>query len=275
MARHEDIVNTIWDDLDHLSNDAFMLYVWSWTNVKCGMAGIYRISRRRLLEGRLETPALDAALAELEADDKLYYLDGVLWSKARVSHLSGFHKGRLSDVIVRSIVKDLRTIDRDNPLLMKFAARYGDHPSLEGHLTVYRPSPEGHQLGSTSGESDGLQTVQGQGQGQGQGIEDPVLRSVIAKLEQVAFAHSLSSPSVTAVADLCQQFAGVDLDAKVAKFAHYRTGPGAKREMPGRDVVWAFRIWLESEREPEPKVSRVTTPSRDRSRYDAMVEAAS
>lgn len=276
MARHEDIVNTIWDDLDHLSNDAFMLYVWSWTNLKCGMAGIYPIPRRRLLEGRLPDEALATALAELEADDKLYYLDGVLWNKARVSHLAGFEKGNLSAVIVKSIEKDLRTIDRSNPLLDRFLDRYGDHPSLGGLLTVYRPSQEGHSLGSMSSGSEGLQTLQGQGQGQGQGVvvQDPVLRSVIAKCEQVAFAHSLPSPSVETVTEICRQFAGPHLEDRVAKFAHYRTGPAAKRDLPGRDVAWALRVWLESEKGDSPKVTKAPTAKRDRSRYDAVVEPA-
>lgn len=277
MARHEDIVNTIWDDLDHLSNDAFMLYVWSWTNLKCGMAGIYPIPRRRLLEGRLEPDARDTAVAELEADDKLYYLDGVLWSKARVSHLAGFRKGKLSEWIVKSIAKDLRALDSSNPLLQRFLDRYQDHPSLEGLKTVYRPSQEGLDSALQSGGRDGLKTVQGQGQGQGRGSEDPLLRSVLGKLEEVAFAHGEPSPSIAKTTALCSEFGDrLDLDSQAAKFSHYWTGPRAKAAIPGGEVVWAFRVWLENDRPPKaPRVTKAPAAKRDRSRYDAMVEAAS
>lgn len=267
-------MNTIWDDLDHLSNDAFMLYVWSWTNLKCGMAGIYPIPRRRLLEGRLEGAQLDAALAELEADDKLYYLDGVLWNKARVSHLSGFAKGKLSGVITKAIEKDLRALDESHPLVVRFLGRYGGHPSLEGLETVWRPSQEGQQLGSTGGGSDGLETVQGQGQGQGQGDVDPVLRSVLGELERVAFARNLSSPSIEEASKLCAKFTSLDLPAQAEKFAHYWTGPAAKRDLPGRDALWAFRTWLETDNGKAPKVTKAPIPKRDYSRYDAVVEPA-
>lgn len=171
MARNENVINTIWDDLDHLGDDAFMLYVWSFTNTKCGMAGMYPVTRRKLIEGRFDDARLDAALAELEADDKLYYEDGVLWNKARVSNLSGYEDGKLSEFIAKSIAKDLRAIPSSNPLLAKFIERYGAHPKLEGPLTPFRPSGEGldSPLGSQRGRpsSEGLQTLPRQGQGQG------------------------------------------------------------------------------------------------------------
>lgn len=273
MARHEDIVNTIWDDLDHLGNDAFMLYVWSWTNTKCGMAGIYPVTRRTLLEGRLEKDRLDAALAELEADDKLYYENGVLWNKARVSRLSGYEKGRLSEVIVRAIEKDLKQVDRSNPLFGRFIERYGSHPRLEGLETLSETVPRPSQPGSISGGSDGLKTVQGQGQGQGD--VDPVLRSVLAELERVSFGRGLRSASIEEAAKLCAKYAHLDVVAQAEKFAHYWTGPAARRDLPGREVVWAFRVWLETDHGKAPKVTKAPTGKRDRSRYDAKVEAAS
>jgi hypothetical protein len=177
VARNENVVNTIWDDLDHLSDDAFMLYVWSFTNTKCGMAGIYPVTRRTLIEGRFDDARLTAALAELAADDKLYYEQGVLWNKARVSNLSGYAEGKLSEFIAKSIAKDLRVIPASNPLLAKFIERYESSPKLEGPLTPFRPSGEGLssslQSQTDRPSSEGLQTLpwQGQGQGQGQGLD--------------------------------------------------------------------------------------------------------
>lgn len=174
MARNENVVNTIWDDLDHLGDDAFMLYVWSFTNTKCGMAGMYPVTRRKLIEGRFDDTRLAAALAELEGDDKLFYVDGVLWNKARVSNLSGYEEGKLSEFIAKSIAKDLRSISLSNPLLAQFVERYGNHPKLEGPLTPFRGS--GGSLSSQSqsqmerGSQEGLETLPWQGQGQRQGL---------------------------------------------------------------------------------------------------------
>lgn len=267
-------MNTIWDDLDHLSNDAFMLYVWSFTNTKCGMAGLYPVTRRTLLEGRLEKDRLDAALAELEADDKLYYVDGFLWNKARVAHLSGFEKGKLSPVLVRAIEKDLEQVDRANPLLGRFVERYGNNPKLEGLKTLFGTLSGPSKPGSVSGSSEGLETLQGQGQGQGQGDVDPVLRSVLASLEQVAFGRNEPSPSVEKTTALCGQFAYLDLPAQAEKFAHYWTGPRSKAPMPGSEVLWAFRVWLETDNGKAPKVTKAPIPKRDYSAYDAVVEPA-
>ena len=149
MARREDIVNTFWDDVDHLSDDAVMLYVWSWTNTKCGMAGIYRIARRKVIEGRFEDDRLKAALDELEADGKLRYVDGVLWNCARVSRLSG-----ISENYAKSIARDLREV-ATNPLAGEFLKRYGDHPKLKGHLTLGEPSAKGLN-GPNKPDSEGL-----------------------------------------------------------------------------------------------------------------------
>jgi hypothetical protein len=175
VARNENVVNTIWDDLDHLGDDAFMLYIWSFTNTKCGMGGIYPVTRRKLIEGRFDDARLTPALAELEADDKLFYLNGVLWNKARVSNLSGYADGKLSEFIAKSIAKDLRSIPSSNPLLAQFIERYGGHPKLEGFLTPFRPSPGGLSSQSQSQmdrpSSEGLKTLPWQGQGQGQGLD--------------------------------------------------------------------------------------------------------
>ncbi|HEY6731938.1 MAG TPA: hypothetical protein VI039_13060 [Solirubrobacterales bacterium] len=272
MARHEDVVNTIWDDLDHLSNNAFMLYVWSFTNTKCGMAGLYPVTRRTLLEGRLSGDDLDAALAELDADDKLFYVDGVLWNKARVSHLAGFKKGKLSDFIARAIIKDLKAVSSSNPLVARFIERYSGHPSLEGLRTVLGPSGEGLDSVLQSGAAEGLQTLQGQRQGQGQG-EPSEYSPVLAKLDQVAFARGAKGPKVDAAIGACEQFSHLDLSAEAERFAHYWIdGPGEKRGLA--DVSWAWRGWLERVRPGESKSGGSASSSDDFSDYDAVMEPA-
>lgn len=277
MARHEDIVNTIWDDLDHLGNDAFFLYVWSFTNTKCGMAGIYPVTRRKLVEGRFADEQLTAALAELEGDEKLFYLDGVLWNKGRVSRLYGFDKEKLSRTIAESIAKDLRAIAPTNPLLARWFERYGDHPNLSEYVAPLRP-PAGGRGGGTQpqsqsqvgrGSTGGPQTPhshsQSQGQGQSQSPDDQSpskFPEVFAALERVAFARNLTAPKVPATLEACEEFSHLDLDGEAAKFAHYWTeGPGEKK--PLADVAWGWRNWLGKVRDDGPKIRKVTTAERE------------
>ena len=159
-------MNTFWDDVDDLSDDAVLLYIWSWTNQKCGMAGLYKIPKRKLLEGRLSGERLDRALTELEEAGMLRYVDGVLWNCARVKRLS-----MVSDNIAKSIARDVAEVG-DNRLASEFIERYGSHPKLDPHLSLIRPSAE-PRLRSVEpklgGSREGRPTLPGQGQGQGQG----------------------------------------------------------------------------------------------------------
>jgi hypothetical protein len=46
VARREDFDNSLWSDPDFLvlSSDARLVYIWTWTNPRCGMAGIYKFA---------------------------------------------------------------------------------------------------------------------------------------------------------------------------------------------------------------------------------------
>ena len=157
MSRREDVVNDLWDRWDHLSDDAILLYLWSFTNPKCGMAGIYRCPRRLLLEGRLaEGERLDKALAELESAHLVLYRDGVLLCLPRVDGL-----GSKTEQIAKSISKDLRNVESPD-LLAVFAETYAEHefgellrrlPPDKGRLdlrSLKRTSPEPHESAQTS-----------------------------------------------------------------------------------------------------------------------------
>ncbi len=119
--RREDIENAIWDDedFDALSNDAALLYLWSFTNPRCGMAGVYRVKRRHLCEGRLKGRKLEGALAELQDSRHLFYIDGVLWVRTRVKHLRT--KG---EPMKKSILKDLEALPSEHPIRESFAGEY-------------------------------------------------------------------------------------------------------------------------------------------------------
>lgn len=182
MARREDVVNSIYDDLDHLSNDALAVYIWSWTNRNCGMAGIYKIAKRKIYEGRLDADELDAALAELEAEELLFYDRNVLWNKGRIKRLS-----HVNEPIGKSIAADLNDIDPDHPLLVRLVEKYGQvdriWSKVEQHLNFNRTSLEVQNVASSSDIPKYTRTTpevqvnyrgrgSGSGSGGGSGFED-------------------------------------------------------------------------------------------------------
>lgn len=173
MSRREDIDNAIWSDpdFDGLSNEAALLYLWSFTNPCCGMAGIYKIAKRKLVDGRLGE-SLDDALAELAEARFVFYENGVLWVRSRVKHLRTHGPN-----MVTSIEADLRKLPVAHPLLEAFCGEY------EG--TWIASAIEGFDKGSTrvlnngsskpesktlAGPSEGSQG-KGYGKGKGKGTE--------------------------------------------------------------------------------------------------------
>lgn len=147
MARNEDISSAIWqdEDFDALSVNAAFLYIWSFTNQLCGMAGIYRVLRREICAGRLSSEDCDNALKELADAGFLYYVDGVLWVRTRVKHLRT--KGQ---PMQKSILSDLRRLDPSTPLVAKFCEEYRD--------SWIRPAIE-EFLEGASGGSEGVQEI--------------------------------------------------------------------------------------------------------------------
>lgn len=171
--RNEDINNGIWADpeFDGLSNDAALLYLWSFTNPYCGMSGIYKIAKRKIAEGRLEGNQLDAALKEL-ADARLaFYEDGVFWVRARAKRLRT--KG---ENMQRSIETDLESLPTDHPLLIAFCEEY-EHSWISGVVEGFgKGSGRVQESGSTEPKpgtlSEPSEGFQGKGRGRGKGFGD-------------------------------------------------------------------------------------------------------
>jgi hypothetical protein len=141
VPRQEDIRNTIWQELDDLSNDAMLLYIWSWTNEKTSTSGFYPCPRRFLGEARFDDDALSAALEECERAGKLRYEDGILWSVTRVKRLPW-----KTSQAAKAIAKDLDELDDSNPIKAEFIARYDGFPwgkDGEGQLTLSQGSDKG------------------------------------------------------------------------------------------------------------------------------------
>lgn len=280
-------MNTIWDELDHLSDDGLMLYVWSWTNTKCGMAGVYKVARRKLVEGRFDDERLTAALVELEAEGLLKYVQGVLWNCARVKRLSG-----ISDQIAKSIAKDLAEVDGTNPIAAEFVDRYGKHPKLKGRLTLNRPSGDPQEKVDVEPDSrpsgEGHPTLpgrgRGRGSGKGSGKENNVdLESLPADADQrLATATQRCLPILQRVAEargakpigLLAVYRAVESfptkpHAQVAGEVEHWTIHGNGARKPAKDVVARFRNFLDGAAD-ELRVAGQPGGT-DRSKYNAKV----
>lgn len=121
MSRREDIDTAIWEDedFDDLSDDAAFLYLWSFTNYRCGMGGIYQVKARSICEGRMTPARRTAALEELRAANFVHYIDGWLWVRSRVKHLR-----TRGEKIATAVIRDLGRVPADNPVRAAFLSEY-------------------------------------------------------------------------------------------------------------------------------------------------------
>lgn len=235
MARNEDIVNSIWEDLDDLSNDEMMLFVWSWTNSRCGMAGIYKCARRNLVEGRIGDEALTAALAELSRRRLLFYEDSVVWNRPRVKRLR--QKGQK---IAPAIAKDLKDLSPDHPLYIAFMQEYGHEDWLQDAFSKHGvsialgstidalsiPLPDGSTEANPDGVSEPHRWAPGTGTGQGTTNSDlsQLVDEILAKLVE------------------CDRWTVNPIETRVQVENAIASFPDADHMQAARDaVVWGLR----------------------------------
>jgi hypothetical protein len=180
VSRHEDFENALWSDPDFLAltPEARMTYIWSWTNPRCGMAGLYKVAlSQAALETGYTTTQIEQALAELAASDFAFYEHNVLFVRTRARRLR-----TKSEQIAKSIRSDLQKVADDHPLKRKFLGLYAAMPWLrpwigEGRAGVDADSGEVHggpptkpPRASLSRSSTGSRsTPHGNGKGTGKG----------------------------------------------------------------------------------------------------------
>ena len=193
MSRREDIDNAIWDDEDFvaLTPPAKLVYLWSFTNPRCGMAGLYKVGPRAIAaDTNLTDDAVRDALTELADARFLFHEAGVLWVRARVKRLRSKGPG-----IAKAITADVNSISPDHPVRVRFLEEYGDcswpggllpdlladlqdgtlpGPSRDLPETVPGTSREGSRSPTVEADSgpsrEGPETLQGNGNGKGMGL---------------------------------------------------------------------------------------------------------
>ena len=122
MGRREDFENSLWSDPEFLalSPDARLLYIWTWTNPRCGMSGLYKLApAAAAYETGLGEDCTLAALEELGDARFAFYEDGVVFVRTRVKHLR-----QKTTQIAKAIRNDLKQISNDHPLKKLFRETY-------------------------------------------------------------------------------------------------------------------------------------------------------
>jgi hypothetical protein len=163
MPRREDFSNALWSDPDFLalSADARLLYVWTWTNPRCGMAGIYKLApAAAAYETGLGEERTVAAFEELGAARFAFLEEGVVFVRTRVKHLR-----QKTEQIAKAIRNDLKQIPDDHPLKAQFSATYRH---LNWLSTAFEGDPQ-EAPKEAAQPGDGRVTVYGTGKGNGIG----------------------------------------------------------------------------------------------------------
>ncbi len=134
MAKTNDVDVSLFSDDDFLalSASARWLYVWTFTNPRCNMAGLYKASVRiASMETGLAEHEVQSAITELEdARFVVYDPDGRwLWVRTRVKHIRSQNRN-----VAAAIVSAIRDLPRGHPFGPAFCQEYsgsdwgrGDH----------------------------------------------------------------------------------------------------------------------------------------------------
>lgn len=172
MSRTNDIHSEMWstEEFAELSPHAKLVYIWSFTNADCGMAGLFKIARRAIAFATGLTPdEVRAALEELTAARFVFYADGVMFVRARVKHLR-----MKTRQIAKSIGTSVRRLPVDHPMRVAFMEEYGHTEWLQGELfpdedSTPKDAPQEPQRGSTLPPTQESPTLAGNGKGRGKG----------------------------------------------------------------------------------------------------------
>ncbi len=150
MSRNEDFASGTWSmsAFDDLSPEAAWLWIWSWTNPRCGVAGLYDVGKRAMVESKVDATQLDHALAELATAPehfRVLYEGGVMFVWSRLARWRS-----KTEPCVRAVVKELEEVGVSHPLRVRWLEVYGEAAWLVRGLEKLKLS-----IGRASGEPHG------------------------------------------------------------------------------------------------------------------------
>lgn len=269
MARNEDVSTAIWEDedFDALSDDAAFIYVWSFTNERCNMAGIYQVKSRHIIEGRMSQERRKVALEELAAARFVYYSDGWLWVRSRVKHMR-----TRGEKMAASVIKSVEKVPAHHPLRAAFLAEY-----LEGSWVSFWLAQQDLDTPSV-GHRNPIEGLQGLGKGKGKGkvvTKDDELPagfpadltvavdSTRPVLQSIADARSAKPVTRLALAKVIEQYPR-HAHLKVARALDHWLLHGDGERKPCKDVVARYRNFLDREEPVATSAPTVTSSVTDR-----------
>lgn len=281
VGRREDIDNAIWGDpeFEALPPDAKLLYLWSFTNSQCNMAGVYKVSVARMAgETGLSASRASRALEQLAAASFVVYEQPWLWVRSRVKHIRSS-----SPSMARSIVRDVEALDPAHPIRQQFIATYQSlvflREALSGAAKETRstkpktdtlPRGCGDPLEGSQGPGPGLRqgsTAPQQGEVDGPPTDlSPPLAAAVAPVKTVldrvfAAKGGTVAPTLAAVGRALDSYPDRDHVEEARKLEHWAVhGSGQRRA--SKDIVLRYRKWLES-------ADAWTAPTGNGSRHEA------
>jgi len=269
VARNEDVSTAIWEDedFDALTDDAAFIYMWSFTNERCNMAGIYQVKARHIIEGRMNIDRRNQALAELAEARFVYYQDGWLWVRSRVKHMR-----TRGEKMAASIIKALEKVPADHVLRAAFLDEY-----LHGSWVSFWLAQHDWDTPSV-GHRNPIEGLQGLGKGQGKGkvvVKDDELPEgfppdlIVAVdstrpiLQSIADARGAKPVTRLALAKVIEQYPR-HAHLKVARSLDHWLLHGGGEKKPCKDVVARYRNFLDREDPVAAVVPTVTGSVADR-----------
>ena len=165
MSVYEYVETALWSDpvFGQLKPHAKLLYVWSFTNPRCNIVGIYKVGRPQMsVETGITPRRLQESLDELANAHLVFYDDTYIFVRARVKYLHG-----KSPNTAKGIRHELAKLDIRHAFTQAFLFLYQDtdwdqlRDILGGFETPSsNPLLNGFCEGATKGLARGLKGVQ-------------------------------------------------------------------------------------------------------------------
>ena len=122
MSRYEFVETAIWSDpvYEALGPHAKLVYLWSFTNPRCNLPGIYKVTLRQIsTETGIRPRRVEEALEELEAARLLYFDGTFIFVRSRVKYLH-----TTSSRTMKGIARDLSNLDERHQYVQAFLFMY-------------------------------------------------------------------------------------------------------------------------------------------------------
>lgn len=309
MARNEDFANGTWSmsAFDDLSPEAAWLWIWSWTNPRCGVAGLYDVGKRAMTESKVDATQLDRALTELATAPehfRVLYEEGVMFVWSRMARWRS-----KTEPCVRAVVKELEEVGVNHPLRVRWLEVYGeaawlvrglkrlklsiDQASVEAHespdkktgsVSLTGSSPEllrkgkGKETPTTSSQEEDEVDARPRSKRADPDVLPslfppeyaPVAERVLSVLARVQAERGGNRPTLRGVGLAITGYLDRDHAATVDDLEHWAlAGNGQGRDI--RDWTGTYRTFLR--RSPAGTAPRTDTPPpRPRPTYDHLIQ---